>query len=81
MFTNQTWDIDESKLYLIWDDIRVRSVFAEKDAGDIEKLVYGLLHATGYLSKIKIYDPKTESMVSGYQINSGLGRVLGFKEG
>ena len=79
--TNQTWNIEESQLYLIWDDVRVSSVFAEKDASEVKKLVYGLLHATGYLSKIKIYDSKTDSMVPGYQINSGLGRVHGFKEG
>jgi O-acetyl-ADP-ribose deacetylase (regulator of RNase III) len=79
--SNQTWNIDESKLYMIWDDIRVNSVFAEKDADDAVKLVYGLLYAAGYLSKIKIYDPKAECMVSGYQINSGLGRVHGFEEG
>jgi O-acetyl-ADP-ribose deacetylase (regulator of RNase III) len=79
--SNQRWNIDESKLYMIWDDIRVNSVFAEKDADDAVKLVYGLLYAAGYLSKIKIYDPKAECMVSGYQINSGLGRVHGFGEG
>ena len=79
--TKKTWNIEESQLYLIWDDIRVRSVFAEKDANDVEKLIYGLLYACGYLSKIKIYDSKLEDMVPGYQINSGLGRVLGFKEG
>ena len=79
--TNQAWSVDENQLYLMWDDIRVSSVFAEKDASDVKKLVYGLLHATGYLSKIKIYDSKADCMVPGYQINSGLGRVLGFKEG
>ena len=79
--TNQKWDIEESQLYLIWDDVRVSSVFAEKDASEVKKLVYGLLHTTGYLSKIKIYDSKTDFMVPGYQINSGLGRVHGFKEG
>jgi DNA polymerase-3 subunit alpha len=52
-----------------------------ENSEEVKKLVYGLLHATGYLSKIKIYDSKTDSMVPGYQINSGLGRVHGFKEG
>ena len=78
--TNKIWEIKESQLYLIWDDIRVRAVFSEKEADDIEKIVYGLLYATGYLSKIRIYDSKSDEMVSGYQINSGLGRVLGFME-
>lgn len=78
--TGKKWCIEESQLYSMWDDIRVSSVFAEGAASEDEKLVYGLLYATGYLSKIKIYDSKTDSMVSGYQINAGLGRVLAFKE-
>lgn len=78
--TGRKWNIEESRLYAIWDDIRARSVFAENDSNEIEKLVYGLLYATGYLSRIKINDSKTNSMVSGYQINAGLGRVLAFKE-
>jgi len=79
--TEKTWEIEENHLYSVWDDIRVRSVFSENDANEADRLVYGLLYATGYLSKIKIFDPKTDSMVDGYQINSGLGRVLAFKEG
>jgi hypothetical protein len=39
-----------------------------------------LLHSAGYLSKIKIFDSKIDDMVSGYQVNSGLGRVLKLKE-
>lgn len=77
---SQTWEISEAKLYMLWDEIRVNSVFAEKDTDEVGRLVYGLLYATGYLSKIKIYDSKTQSMVSGYQINSGLGRAHGLRE-
>lgn len=78
--TNQKLEIDEDKLYSIWDDIRANSVFSESDADDVHKLIYGLLYAAGYLSKIKIFDSKAQCMVPGYQINSGLGRILGFKE-
>ncbi len=78
--TNKTWNIEESQLYLIWDDIRVQSVFSEKDATETEQIVFGLLHSAGYLSKIKIFDSKIDDMVSGYQVNSGLGRVLKLKE-
>ena len=78
--TGKTWEIEENRLYSVWDDIRVRSIFSENDANETDKLVYGLLYATGYLSKIKIFDPKTDSMVDGYQVNSGLGRVRAFKE-
>lgn len=76
----KTWEIEENHLYSMWDDIRVRSVFSEKDASETDRLVYELLHATGYISKIKILDPNTDSMVDGYQINSGLGRVRAFRE-
>lgn len=78
--TGKTWEIEENRLYSVWDDIRVRSIFSENDANETDKLVYGLLYATGYLSKIKIFDPKTDSMVDGYQVNAGLGRVRAFKE-
>lgn len=78
--TEKTWEIEENHLYSVWDDIRIRSIFSENDANETDKLVYGLLYATGYLSKIKIFDPKTDSMVDGYQVNSGLGRVRAFKE-
>lgn len=78
--TNQKWEIDENQLYFIWDDIRSNSVFSESNVDDVHKLIYGLLYAAGYLSKIKIFDSKAQRMVPGYQINSGLGRVLGFKE-
>jgi O-acetyl-ADP-ribose deacetylase (regulator of RNase III) len=78
--TEKTWEIEENHLYSVWDDIRVRSVFSEKDANETYRLVYELLYATGYISKIKIFDPKTDSMVAGYQINSGLGRVHAFGE-
>ena len=78
--TGKTWEIEENRLYSVWDDIRVRSIFSENDANETDKLVYGLLYATGYLSKIKIFDPKTDSMVDGYQVHSGLGRVRAFKE-
>ena len=78
--TNQKWEIDENQLYSIWDDIRSNSVFSESNVDDVHKLIYGLLYAAGYLSKIKIFDSKAQRMVPGYQINSGLGRVLGFKE-
>jgi hypothetical protein len=39
-----------------------------------------MLHSAGYLSKIKLFNQKTNSMEAGYQINAGLGRVLAFKE-
>ena len=47
---------------------------------DGEKLVYEVLLSAGYLSKIKLFNSKTECMEDGYQINAGLGRVLAFKE-
>lgn len=78
--TNSVWDIQESHLYSVWDDIRIHSVFSTSEASEIDRIVYELLYKTGYLSKIKLFNSKTNSMEAGYQINAGLGRVLAFKE-
>ncbi len=78
--SGKTWNISENDLFVLWDDIRIRSVFSIDKTTTVPCLVYGLLYATGYLSKIKIYDPKQNAMVNGYQINAGLGRVHAFKE-
>ena len=73
-------EVDENKFYGIWDDIRKHSVFSTSDVSETKKLVYAMLHSAGYLSKIKLFNQKTNSMEAGYQINAGLGRVLAFKE-
>ncbi len=77
--TDKSWKVEEDCLYAIWDNIRIQSVFSISDANEIEKLIYGLLYATGYLSKIKIFNAKLNCMEDGYQINAGLGRVRAFK--
>lgn len=74
------WEIKESRFYNIWDDIRSKCVFSSSEANEVEKLVYGLLYAAGYLSKIRIFNTRLNSMEDGYQINAGLSRVLAFKE-
>ncbi len=78
--TEKVWELEENKLYTIWDYVRSHSVFSANEASEVERLVYGLLYSAGYLSKIKIFNSKTEEMEDGYQINAGLGRVLAFKE-
>lgn len=78
--TEKFWEIQENRLYSIWDNIRIHSVFSVSEVKEDEKIVCGLLHATGYLSKIKLFNSKTNAMEDGYQINAGLGRVLAFKE-
>ena len=78
--TDKVWNICERDLYIIWDKIRNNSVFSINEAQENEVLIYGLLYAAGYLSKIKILNPKVNCMENGYQINAGLGRVLAFKE-
>ena len=72
--------VEERHLYGIWDYIRTHSVFHCGDVSEIDKMIYRLLCSTGYLSKIKLYNSKTDTMDEGYQINAGLGRVLAFKE-
>ncbi len=72
--------VSEDQLYTVWDQVRSNCVFSIENTPDDHKYVYALLHHLGYLSKIKLYDPSKERMVDGYQINSGLGRVMGFME-
>lgn len=72
--------IYEDDLYEMWDWIRNQCVFSIRDASAARKTVCGLLCHLGYLSRIKLFDARVEQMVSGYQVNSGLGRAMGFKE-
>lgn len=76
----EKWRLSEERLYEIWDDSRLRSVFPATHATIEELLVYEILYKNGYLSKIKLYDQDCDQMVDGYQINAGIGRVLAFRE-
>lgn len=78
--TGKSWTIEEKHLYGTWDYIRTHSVFSSEEVSEVDKSIYELLYATGYLSKIKLFNSKSGSMEDGYQINAGLGRVLAFKE-
>ncbi len=78
--SDKSFKIEESQLYGIWDYIRSHSVFSANDASEVERLIYELLFSAGYLSRIKLFNSKSQSMEDGYQINAGLGRVLAFKE-
>lgn len=78
--TKTTYLFLEEEFYRTWDDIRSQSVFSTAGVSNKEEVLYALLSKVGYLSKIKILDPKTQSMVAGYQINAGLGRVMSLKE-
>ena len=71
--------IAENDFFAIWDEIRNQSVFRIPDNIEVE-LVYALLFSLGYLSAIKIMDIKEHKMVSGYQINAGMGRLFDVKE-
>ena len=79
--TKNEWQVSEDKLYSIWDNIRSHSVFSISDSDEIEKIICELLYSTGYLSKIKLLNTKSNILEDGFQINAGLGRVLAFKEG
>lgn len=76
---SKSWEIEEEEFYLIWDDIRVRSAFADKGE-ETTRIVYALLNSAGYLSRIKISDANNSAMASGYQINAGVGRAFAFVE-
>ncbi len=70
----------EEEFYRSWDNIRNLSVFSITDYSVKEKALFALLHKVGYLSKIKIMEPKSQLMVDGYQINAALGRIMALKE-
>ncbi len=78
--SNGFWTVEENRFYELWDYIRNHSVFSTNESSEVERLVYDLLFSAGYLSKIKLFNSKNDCMEDGYQINSGLGRVLAFKE-
>lgn len=68
-------EINDELLHTVWDYIRTNSVFSESKTDEAANLIYGLLYAVGYLSKIKLYCADTNKMERGYQVNSALGRV------
>lgn len=77
---NTCLTVTEEQLYQIWDAIRQHSVFKATETSIEERLVYELLFAFGYLTKIRILDSKTNVMHDGFQINEGSGRVFSLKE-
>lgn len=72
--------VEEDELYSIWDAIRKKSLFKAPTELNKYSLTYLLLFSLGYLSKIRIFDGKSGTMESGYQINEGSGRVYSLKE-
>lgn len=78
--THEVLDVEEARFFRIWDDIRNQMVFSSNGVSKEIELVYAVLFATGYLSKIKLFNHSTQMMEDGYQVNSGLGRVMAFKE-
>lgn len=72
--------VNEDDFYNIWDTIRQKSIFPEGDQNSKEELIYSMLFSLGYLTKVRILDNKTSSMINGYQINEAAGRVFSFKE-
>lgn len=67
--------ISEDELYRVWDNLRSSAVTSIERATEQESLLYELLHSTGYLSKIKIYNSEVRQMIDGYQLNAGVGRM------
>ena len=78
--TKETVSVSEDDFYAIWDFIRRRSVFKAPIGITKEALIFAMLSHLGYISEIKILDLKSNSMVSGYQVNEGSGRVYSLKE-
>lgn len=76
---DSSFEIGSDELYQLWDDIRQMCVFPDSDDPTISQL-YCLLCHIGYLSHVEIYIEKSDEMVSGYQLNGGLGKVYSLKE-
>jgi len=72
--------VGEDAFYNIWDNIRQKSIFQDGDRNSKEELIYAMLFSLGYLTKVRILDNKTGSMMNGYQMNEAAGRVFSFKE-
>lgn len=72
--------ISQEELYKIWDALRDLSVVSLLHTSEKEQYVYALLHATKYISKVKLYHPESERMVDGYQLNAGIKRLAAFQE-
>lgn len=77
---NKTAFVSEDELYENWDTIRTKCVLKAPSEQNNEALILALLSSFNYLSKIRILDHKTNTMVNGYQINEGTGRVFSLKE-
>lgn len=79
VYHNQTFSFNEQDLFLVWDDIRNRSLFTLDNSNIKLNLVYYLLFSLGYLSKIRKRD-KNGIMIDGFQLNEGLGRAYAMRE-
>ncbi len=71
--------VPEHDFFIIWDEMRNRSLFTIENIDRERLLVYYLLFSLGYLSKIKKLD-KAGNMVDGFQLNEGLGRAYAMTE-
>lgn len=67
--------ISEDEFYRVWDELRSLAITSADNVTEQKSLLYALLHSAGYLSKIKIYNSDLQQMISGYQLNAGVGRM------
>jgi O-acetyl-ADP-ribose deacetylase (regulator of RNase III) len=72
--------VSEDTFLEIWDEIRELAIFPRTTADREFNIVCALLNSLGYLSKIKIQDPKDLNMIEGYQLNEGIGRTFALTE-
>lgn len=70
----------ENDFFEIWDYIRSHFIVLKNNSNKNYTIIYSLLSSLNYLTKIKMLDKSSNSMVDGYQLNSGLGRTYSFKE-
>jgi O-acetyl-ADP-ribose deacetylase (regulator of RNase III) len=72
--------ISEDEFFTIWNDIRNEGVLFVNKEEQNELLIYDLLDKMGYISSVKGWDTKDNSMTDGYQVNEGLNRAFALGE-
>ena len=71
--------VKEDDFLSIWDEIRNKGIFPLSKESTERNLVYFMLESLEYLSEIRIQDPRSMSMINGYQLNEGSGRIFSLR--
>ena len=73
--------VSEDSFFEIWNNIRNQSVIEDPNCLSQKSIVLAMLFSMGYLSAIRLVDPKTGVASDGYQVNEGIGRAYALDGG